>query len=102
MVKISRLIRKLDNVTRLRQHGGNLVAEGTYPPVLGGKFGSPRQKRVKILDARPGGRAIVRGTEIPAVGRRKIHGTASGENALGDEIGAIPTRSCKIGEKRIA
>lgn len=57
---------------------------------------------VEILHARPGGRPVVGAVVVPAEGLPAVHRAAAGEEALGDEVRAVPADAREVVEKRIS
>ena len=102
MVKISRFIRKLDNVSLKGAGRIPLNALGTNSSVHLHKIGSPREKIIEKFNAAPCRRAVVWGYVIPAEIGSEIHLTASGVYRLRDEIRAVAAPARKIDKKGIA
>lgn len=59
------------------------------------------EKIIKIHDPGPAGTSVGAAAVIPSHGRRVVHDPASGINALGCKIGAVPAHMFKIQIPRI-
>ena len=86
---------ELDKVAYLQLVDVRVPAPGAAALVGG-------EEVVEILHARPGGRPVVGAVVVPAEGLPAVHRAAAGEDALGDEVRAVPADAREVVEKRIS
>ena len=102
VIKIPRLVGKLDDVARTHAVEGDRISEGSRAAVYGGEIGRAGDEIIEIFHTRPGGRALFGRDEIPAVLGRVILHAGAREDRLRHKIRAVTADARVILEDRIA
>ena len=102
VIKIPRLVGKLNNVAGAHAVEGYRESERSRAAVYGRKIGRAGDEIIEIFHTRPSGRTLLGRDEVPAVLGRVILHACTREDRLRNEIRAVTADTRVVLEDRIA